>query len=76
MWATLCHTKDTPSSRRVFRFPQRTRTDMAAVRSVLLSDVQNVLSLTRRRHGYLLTSTTGQRSKQVRRLSVDHVILC
>ncbi|KAG2955103.1 hypothetical protein PC119_g94 [Phytophthora cactorum] len=35
-----------------------------AVRSVLLSDIQSVLSLARRRHGYLLSSTSGQRSKQ------------
>ncbi|KAL7693747.1 putative Sec7 domain, guanine nucleotide exchange factor, Sec7 domain superfamily [Plasmopara halstedii] len=37
---------------------------MAAVRSVLLSDIQCVLSLARQRHGYLLTSTTTQRVNQ------------
>ncbi|OWZ19865.1 hypothetical protein PHMEG_0005820 [Phytophthora megakarya] len=37
---------------------------MAAVRSVLLSDIQSVLSLARRRHGYLLSGVSGQRSKQ------------
>lgn len=38
---------------------------MAAVRSVLLSDIQSVLSLARRRHGYLLSGSTSQHSKQV-----------
>ncbi|KAL3669772.1 hypothetical protein V7S43_005152 [Phytophthora oleae] len=37
---------------------------MAAVRSVLLSDIQSVLSLARRRHGYLLSGTSNQRSKK------------
>ncbi|EEY58292.1 uncharacterized protein PITG_00938 [Phytophthora infestans T30-4] len=35
-----------------------------AGRAVLLSDIQSVLSLARRRHGYLLTWTNGQHSKK------------
>ncbi|KAG7394462.1 G-box binding factor [Phytophthora boehmeriae] len=41
-----------------------------AVRSVLLSDIQSVLSLARRRYGYLLSSSTGQKPKQDNPLSV------
>ncbi|KAG7387650.1 G-box binding factor [Phytophthora pseudosyringae] len=43
---------------------------MAAVRSVLLSDIQSVLSLARRRHGFLLSATSGQRSNQQSPLAV------
>ncbi|KAF4322714.1 hypothetical protein JM18_002540 [Phytophthora kernoviae] len=41
-----------------------------AVRSVLLSDIQSVLSLARKRYGYLLSSSTGQKPKQDNPLSV------
>ncbi|RLN65228.1 hypothetical protein BBJ29_005235 [Phytophthora kernoviae] len=41
-----------------------------AVRSVLLSDIQSVLSLARKRYGYLLNSSTGQKPKQDNPLSV------
>ncbi|KAG6584907.1 arf guanine-nucleotide exchange factor gnom-like [Phytophthora cinnamomi] len=43
---------------------------MAAARAVLLSDIQSVLSLARRRHGFLLSGTAGQRSKQESPLAV------
>ncbi|KAH7473956.1 ARF guanine-nucleotide exchange factor GNOM [Phytophthora ramorum] len=43
---------------------------MAAARSELLSDIQSVLSLARRRHGFLLSGTSDQRSKQEGPLAV------
>ncbi|KAE9049031.1 hypothetical protein PR001_g3594 [Phytophthora rubi] len=43
---------------------------MAAARSVLLSDIQSVLSLARRRHGFLLSGSSSQRSKQESPLAV------
>ena len=39
---------------------------MGAVRAVLLSDIQHVLSLVRHQHGYLLSKTTAEDAEKVR----------
>ena len=47
-------------------FRAKREREMGAVRAVLLSDIQHVLSLVRHQHGYLLSKTTAEDAEKVR----------